>query len=156
MLKTILEMDNVTLIHKNFSGEPNKFNREGDRNFGVIIDDPEQAQLLLEDGWNIKVKAPREEGDLPLHYMSVKVKFNKDYPRLNPNVYVKTGTRMNRLDEETIGQLDDIDMLNVQLDIRPYNYDVNGKTGVTAYVQSMCVTQKITDRFRKEYDDGRE
>ena len=41
---------------------------------------------------------------------------------------------------------DVIDILSVDLDIRPYDWEVNGRTGRTAYLQSMKVVQDI-DRF---------
>lgn len=47
--------------------------------------------------------------------------------------------------------LDDIDILSVNLDIRPYDWEVNGKTGRAAYLQSIEVIQNI-DRFAAGYD----
>ena len=138
----ILQIDDARIIYRNFSGAPSKFNREGDRNFSVIIPDEEQSQALIKKGWNVKIKPPREEGDSPFMHLPVKVKFNDR----GPNVYLVTGDRMNKLDEETVGLLDDVDILRVDLDIRPYDWDVNGKTGRTAYLQSIKVIQQV-DRF---------
>lgn len=143
----ILQIDDARLIFKNFSGAPSKFNREGDRNFAVIIDDQDIADALVEEGWNVKIKPPREEGDDPFMYLTVKVKFND----IGPNVYLKSGRKQVELTEDTVGCLDDIDILNVELDIRPYNWEVNGKTGRTAYLQAIRVTQRI-DRFAAEED----
>lgn len=140
--KGILQIDDARIIYRNFSGAPSKFNREGDRNFSVIIPDEEQSQALIKKGWNVKIKPPREEGDSPFMHLPVKVKFNDR----GPNVYLVTGDRMNKLDEETVGLLDDVDILRVDLDIRPYDWDVNGKTGRTAYLQSIKVIQQV-DRF---------
>ena len=142
----ILQIDDARIIFRNFRGEGSKFNREGDRNFAVIIPDEEMANALLDAGWNVKIKAPREEGDSPFMYLPVKVKFNER----GPAVYLKTGTRMNRLDEDTVACLDDVDIMSVDLDIRPFDWEVNGSTGRTAYLQSIHVTQEI-DRFAARY-----
>ena len=42
----ILQIDDARIIHRNFSGVGSKFNREGDRNFSIIIEDEEQARAL--------------------------------------------------------------------------------------------------------------
>lgn len=144
----IIQIDDARICFRNFSGRPDKYNREGDRNFAVIIDDQEVADALIEQGWNVKIRPPREEGDDPFMYLAVKVKFNDR----GPNVYLKTGRATNRLDEESVDCLDNVDILGVDLDIRPYDWDVNGKTGRTAYLQSICVTQD-TDRFASRFDD---
>lgn len=138
----ILQIDDARIIYRNFSGAASKFNREGDRNFAVIIPTEEQANALINEGWNVKIKPPREDGDMPFMYLPVKIKFSDR----GPNVYLATGTRMNRLDEESISCLDDVDILSVDLDLRPYDWEVNGKTGRTAYLQSIKVTQEL-DRF---------
>ena len=61
-----------------------------------------------------------------------------------------SGKARNNLKEETGGMLDDIDILSVDLDIRPFDWDVNGKQGRTAYLQAIHVTQRI-DRFAERY-----
>ena len=141
--KGILQIDNARSIFRNFSGIGSKFNREGDRDFSLISPNQEIADRLIADGWNVKIKPPRDEDEDPFMLMKVKVKFNDR----GPIVYLKTGNRQNRLDEETIGLLDSIDILSVDMDIRPYDWEVSGKTGRTAYLQSMRVHQGITDRF---------
>lgn len=142
----ILQIDDARIIYRNFSGVGTKFNREGDRNFSVVIENQDLADRLIEDGWNVKIKEPRDEDDIPFMHLPIKIKFNDR----GPNVYLKTGKVMNRLDEDSIGCLDDIDILGVDLDIRPYDWNVNGKEGRTAYLQSMHVTQEV-DRFAVRY-----
>lgn len=142
----ILQIDDARIIYRNFAGLGSKFNREGDRNFSVPIDNQEVADALVEAGWNVKIKPPREDGDLPFMHLPVKVKFNDR----GPTIYLKSGSALNKLDEESIDCLDHIDILSVDLDIRPYDWDVNGKSGRTAYLQSIYVTQRV-DRFAERY-----
>lgn len=145
--RDILQIDDARIIYRNFAGRGDKYNREGDRNFAVVIPDEEMAKELSDRGWNVKIKPPREDGDTPFMFLPVKVKFNDR----GPNVYLKTGNNQNRLDEESIGLIDNIDIIGVDLDIRPFDWDVNGKQGRTAYLQSMRVTQDI-DRFAARDD----
>ena len=144
--KGILQIDDARIIYRNFSGAPSKFNREGDRNFAVVIDDEDICDALVNDGWNVKIKPPREEGDNPFMFLPIKIKFNDRGPR----VYLKTGRNVNKLDEETVSILDNVDILSVDLDVRPYDWEVNGKEGRTAYLQSMQVEQEI-DRFAERF-----
>ena len=133
----ILQIDDARIIYRNFSGAPSKFNREGDRKFSVVIPDQKLADRLIDDGWNVKIKPPRDEDEEPFMYLDVKVKFNDR----GPIAYLRSGKAMTTLNEDTIGCLDDIDILGVDLDIRRYDWEVNGNTGRTAYLQSICVTQ---------------
>ena len=138
----ILQINDARIIYRNFSGEGSKYNREGDRNFA-----------LVKEGWNVKVKPPRDEGDSPFMFLPVKVKFNDR----GPNVYLVSGRRKVKLDEGSISMLDNIDIACVNLDIRPYDWEVNGKTGRTAYLQGMEVIQEL-DRFAADCieDEDRE
>lgn len=144
----ILQIDDARIIYRNFAGEPSKFNREGDRNFAVIIPSQEIADSLINDGWNVKIKPPRDKDESPFMYLPVKIKFNDR----GPNAYLATGNRLNPLDEESISILDSVDILSVDLDIRPYDWEVNGKLGRTAYLQSIRVTQDV-DRFAAEFEN---
>lgn len=144
--KGILQIDDAKIIFKNFEGRGDKFNRAGDRNFSLLIEDPDTADALVKEGWNVKIKPGRDEDEEPFMRLPVKVKFTE----YGPNVYLRTGDRVNKLDEESISCLDDIDIESVNMDIRPYDWEVNGRTGRTAYLQSMEVIQRI-DRFSARY-----
>ena len=145
----ILQIDDAVIKFRNFSGRGDKYNREGDRNFALVIEDEETANALRAEGWNVKIKPPREEGEDPRMHLLVKIKFNDR----GPNVYLKSGDRVTQLDEESIGCLDNIDILAVDMDIRPYDWELaDGKCGRTAYLQSMHVTQKV-DRFAARYGE---
>lgn len=160
--RSVLEINDARIIFRNFKGLADKYNREGDRNFAMIIaggtlDDghekrevtaEEMADALMNDtnrlgvGWNVKIKAPREEGDEPFIYLPVKLKFNDR----GPKIYLKSGHNTVPLNEDTVGMLDDIDIVGVDLDIRPYDDEIGGSPFRAAYVQAMWVTQEV-DRF---------
>lgn len=150
--RNIVEINDARIIFRNFEGRADRFNHEGNRNFAVVIPNQEIADALINDtnengvGWNVKIREARDEGEDDFRYLTVKVKFNNR----GPAVYLNTAGKLNKLDEESIAILDNIDIKSVDLDIRPYDDEVNGKPFRTAYLQGMCVTQNI-DRFEARY-----
>lgn len=147
----ILQIDDARIIFRNFRGEASKYNRAGDRNFALVIPNEDMAKDLADLGWNVKIKPTKEDGDDPFMYLPVKVKFNDR----GPQVYLRTGKAKNKLDEDSVAVLDDIDIVSVNLDIRPYDWIIqegtkDEKSGRTAYLQSIEVIQNI-DRFAARY-----
>lgn len=144
----VLQIDDARIIFRNFAGKEDKYNREGDRNFALLIPDREIADQLVDEGWNVKIKPGRDEDDDEFIYLPVTVKFNDR----GPNCYLISGRAERRLTEESVGIIDDIDISSVNLDIRPYDWEVNGKTGRKAYLSSIEVFQEI-DRFGAKYQN---
>jgi hypothetical protein len=142
----VLQIDDARIIYRNFRGEGGKYNHEGDRNFAVIIPSEDMAEALAAEGWNVKIKPPRDDGDDPFMYLSVKVRFNDR----GPHIYLRSGNASQKLDEENVGMLDRADISSVSMDIRPYDWEVNGGSGRAAYLLSMEAIQNI-DRFAARY-----
>jgi hypothetical protein len=130
-------MEGVRIIFRNFAGKEGQYNREGDRNFSVLLDE-KVAAAMHEDGWNVKWLKPRseEEGEEPQAYLPISVNFKGRPPRI---VLITSRGRTN-LDEDTVESLDWADIINVDLIVRPYEWVVNDKSGVKAYLQSLYVT----------------
>jgi hypothetical protein len=139
-------VENARLIFKNFAGEESKFNRAGNRNFCVILDG-DSAEDLRQMGWNVKALRPREDEDEPTYYLQVTVAFG-NFP---PKVIMISGKTKTVLDEESIDSLDYAEIANVDLIIRPYHWEVNGKEGIKAYLKTMYVTIE-QDVFAGKYD----
>lgn len=145
----IIQVDEGRIIWPNFAGRESQFDDKGKRNFNWRIDNAELAERLLEDGWNIKIKPPREDGDEPFIHMAVKVNFEGFAP---PNIYLISGNVQRKLDPETVGILDDIEIVRADFDIRAYDYDTPRGSGRAAYLHSMRVFQRV-DRFAVQDDE---
>jgi len=128
-------VEDATIIFKNFEGKEDKYNRAGDRNFSVILT-TDVAKAMESDGWNIKYLRAREEGEEQTPYISVAVNFKNRPPR----IMLITSTTRTLVTEDIVDTLDYADISMIDLIARGYEWDVNGKRGVKAYLQSMFVT----------------
>lgn len=140
-------LEDVRIAFRNFSGKEGKYNRAGDRNFCVLLPEDIAGQMAT-DGWNIRHLNPREEGDEPQAYIQVAVNYNGRPPR----VVMITSRGKTNLDEGMVDILDWADVIKADVIMRPYQWEVNGKTGVKAYLQSIYVTIEEDDLERKYGD----
>lgn len=144
-----IRIEGARLIFKNFQGKRTDYNDEGNRNFGVLLDD-DLAEDLKKDGWKVKYLRPKE--DDPDKYsqpwLPVKVKFNP-YP---PIITLINSRGKKKLDEDTVDQLDWSIIKNCDLIVRPYNYPAmpGRPAGVTAYLKAIYVTIS-EDEFEEKY-----
>lgn len=131
----MLVIEDARLIFRNFAGKEGRYNREGDRNFCVLLDE-RTAEAMERDGWNVKALRSREEGDPEQPYLQVSIGFKIRPPRL----VLVTSKGRTILDEGMVELLDWVDIKMVDLTIRPYEWSVNGKTGIKAYLKTLYVT----------------
>jgi hypothetical protein len=148
-----VQIDDARIIFRNFAGKEGQYNREGDRNFGVVL--PIDIALQMEeDGWNIKYLKAREEGEEPTPWVQVAVSYKGRPPRVvmithrgNPPEPVRT-----TLPEELVELLDYADLSTVDLILNPYQWAVSGKTGVKAYLKTIFAKVQ-QDELERRYAD---
>lgn len=146
-------IDNIVIrdariIRKNFRGEKTEFNSAGMRSFGVVIDDPEMAERLIADGWNLRLMKPREEGDDPHWSLDVRVSYN----RVPPKIVTITSRKKTPLTEDTVATLDSIRFLKANVAISPSFWRMSGRQGIKAYLKTLYVEIE-EDEFEAEYED---
>jgi len=140
-----ITIEGARIIFRNFAGKAGKFNAEGKRSFSLIIDN-DVAEDLKSVGWNIKYLNPRDPDDPPQAYLQVAVAYD-NFP---PKVWLISGKKKTELTEETVSVLDYAEIENVDIIVRPYTWEVNGKCGIKAYLKNMYVTI-VENEFEKKY-----
>jgi hypothetical protein len=143
MVDNTVLMEGVRIIFRNFAGKEGKYNQEGDRNFAVLLDD-NVADDMEKDDWAVKRLKPREDDEEPHEqaYLPVSIKYrNRAGQTVRPaRIVVITSRGRTNISEDEIEILDWADIENVDLIVRPFAWNVNGKGGIKAYLQSMYVT----------------
>lgn len=145
MANTLI-MENVKIRFRNFAGRPDEYTREGDRSFALVIEDEDLADKLREDGWNVKMRLPKEEGAEPWYYLKVKVNFDG----IPPKIVEVTSLNRVALNENTVGILDTAELKSVDVEVSPYHWEIGGRSGITAYLKTMYATIE-EDPFAAKY-----
>ena len=148
-VKRFLDVTSKAIRFRNFAGKEGRYNKAGDRNFCLLLN-PEDADEMLKDGWNVRFLDPRDEGDEPTPYIQIKVGFGgKGRP---PKIVLVTKRGKTQVDEDTVNTLDWAEIEKADIAINPYHYEVNGKSGVKAYLKTMYVTIAEDDFEDRYYD----
>lgn len=151
--ETVL-MEGVNIFFLNFEGKEGQYNKEGDRNFAVELPE-DTAGRMLEDGWNVKRTKVRPE-DLEENpdavgrpWLPVAAEFRKGKP---PKIVMVTSRGKTVLHEDTVALLDAADIQNTDLIVAASVWEVNGNSGVKAYLRSMFITIE-EDELERKYAD---
>lgn len=153
---TILEngriaVEGARIVFRNFKGEASQYNRAGDRNFALVIDNQEFAQKLKDEGWNVKVRPPREEGADPFVYLPVSVSYRVS--RLSPKVFLKRPRKdVLPIGENDIASFDDMEFTELKMVINPRHWidDRTGEEHIKAYLIELWAIQQEELHF---FDD---
>lgn len=141
-------LENTRIFFRNFSGQPDKYNRTGARTFACEVPADFAAQMEA-DGINVKYSKDVDGNPDPERpYIAVKVRFDVKPPKI---FMVEDGVKT-LLSEETVGVLDSADIVRADLVITPVFYDVNGNTGFSNYLKTAYITIEA-DEFASRYAD---
>ena len=111
------------------------------------------AAALIEDGWNLKLLKPKDEDDVPTYHLKVVVKLDGEWSA--KLFLVNRRGRPNQLDVDTVRVLDSAELANIDLTINASKWNVNGKSGIKAYLRDLYASQVEDTLARKySYDDS--
>jgi hypothetical protein len=127
-------IEDVIIAFRNFAGKEDVYNREGNRTFAVLLE-PEIAEKMAADGWNVKYLREREEGDGQQAYVQVAV----SYKVKPPKIAMVTSKGMTYLGESEVEMLDWVDIETADVTLNPNDWAVNGKSGRKAYLKTLII-----------------
>jgi len=134
---------------RNFAGREEKYNRKGDRNFTIFLNEHD-SNRLTEMGLNVKTLPVREgyEDEPPQDILKVKVNFKGRPPRL----VLVTSRGRTQLGEDEAMMLDTAEMAKVDLILSPYWWEVDGKEGIAVSLKAIYMTI-VEDELEVAYGD---
>lgn len=125
-------LEGMDITFRNFAGAARQFNNEGDRNFCVLLPE-DKAEKLAEDGLNIKRLRPRGDDELGQAYLKVKVSF-----KIRPPKLVMISSRGKTILNEDMAEIMDwVDVEYADIIINPSSWNMSGRSGKTAYLDSI-------------------
>ena len=166
-----LIVDHADIFWTNFRGEEKvskttgkTVNMKGQRNFNVYIYNTELAEEMRDAGWNVKIVPPRNEGDEPSYCLSVELRWrDKMGELLNegllPKVHLEGTNGEEDLSEKTVGILDEAEISDVGIYIRPRHYDGNNGHAIKAFLDEGWFVVEESNRgemYRKSASNQKE
>lgn len=129
----IVSFVNVDPVFRNFAGEERQYNRFGDRNFGIVIDE-QTAKNLERNGWRIRWMKPKVGAKIP--YLFIKVMPNEAIPEIT----LRSNGNEAILALEEWNTLDYLPIRIVKMTVHAKAWQFQGKEGITALLDTLIVT----------------
>jgi len=126
-------VEGATLIYKNFEGKKDMYNTAGRRECSIVLD-PVLGEQLLADGWNVKIKEPREEGEEGFYFLTFETRFEGFKPA---RIVLLTAKSKLPIDEDNVDMLDWADITDIDVTIRAYRWEMGDKSGWKAVLKTM-------------------
>lgn len=145
--RDVINFKDVSIISRNFRGEKGEYNRDGARNFCIVLT-PDEANELAARGFRPRIKPSRNNPDEVYCFIPVTVSY-LNYP---PEIYRVVGKKMTLMKESTVGVLDSSDIVKVDCTVNCRYWEVNGTRGIKLYVTVMYVTVE-ENAFANQYAD---
>lgn len=136
---------------RNFRGAKSQFNNNGDMFFNVAIEDMDLVGGLKKRGFNVKEYRKHDDPDTePTYILKIKVRFNDYGPKVTH--YIQGNPNGTELDEDTIGILDETNIIDCVIKIAPYDWTSPNGKGTVAYLRELSV-QSEPNRFGERFRD---
>jgi hypothetical protein len=92
--------------------------------------------MLSENGWPVKIKPPRNDGEEPFCTLEVKIRFDLDWAKPKVRQFSRTGAVW--IDEGNISNFDAAEFERADIVLRQYVWtNMKGETGVSAQLSEM-------------------
>lgn len=120
----------MPMSYRNFTGKPDKFHPNGTMgNFWIFLTESKAKELEMR-GFNVRWRENRDGKN------EARLQIFVRFEHVPPQIYtVTTGAAPVMIGEDDIEEMDTNEFTNVDLIINPYSYEVNGRTGVKAYLK---------------------
>jgi hypothetical protein len=152
-----LAVEGAAIIWTNFEGRPTKYVAAGGKRTFVLVLSKTMAEQLKEEGWNVKVREPQEEGDEVIYHTEIVVNIDAKIP---PKVVLLSEFRGKKtsmkLTGDNIRRLDRVNIANVDLIIRPFTHGFSSVATIKGYANTIYVTQGPDTNFDGKYAEYEE
>lgn len=141
----LIVVEDADIGFLNFSGAPDRFNKDGGKRSFCLFLETGYARRLEALGWNVRWLPARDEDESDKAYLQVAVAF-----RFPPKIVLVVDGHKTLLNEMTVGLLDQVRFAHVDVTVRPYNWEAQGKIGVKAYLKTLYAVIE-QDEFEDKY-----